>query len=60
MVRSSLLLASALAFSAPALAQTQPAPPPSTDAQNDNTSQPGQDSQPMNDVLRQLFNRSQN
>ena len=30
------------------------APPP---AQNDPTTQPPQDSQPMNDVLRQLFNR---
>jgi AsmA protein len=41
--------------------QPQPAAPPSTEAQSDNTSQPpGQDSQPMNDVLRQLFNRSQN
>jgi AsmA protein len=39
--------------------QPQPAAPP--DAQGDNTSQPpNQDSQPMNDVLRQLFNRSQN
>jgi AsmA protein len=36
-----------------------PAPPPA-EAQSDNPSQPGQDSQPMNDVLRQLFNRSQN
>ena len=42
-------------------AQPQPAAPPPTEAQGDNRSQPpSQDSQPMNDVLRQLFNRSQN
>ena len=41
--------------------QPQPAAPPSAEAQGDNRSQPAsQDSQPMNDVLRQLFNRSQN
>jgi AsmA protein len=38
-------------------AQPQPAVPPPTEPQSDNTPQ---DSQPMNDVLRQLFNRSQN
>ena len=37
--------------------QPQPAVPPPTEPQSDNTPQ---DSQPMNDVLRQLFNRSQN
>jgi AsmA protein len=50
-------------------APPQPAPSPSSEAKgdnkgdnkgDDNSSQPGQDSQPMNDVLRQLFNRSQN
>jgi AsmA protein len=42
-------------------AQPQPAAPPPTEAQGDNRPQPpSQDSQPMNDVLRQLFNRSQN
>jgi AsmA protein len=44
--------------------ETQAAPPPlppgQTEVQGDNSSQPNQDSQPMNDVLRQLFNRSQN
>jgi AsmA protein len=45
-------------------AETQAAPPPlppaQAEAQSDSSSQPAQDSQPMNDVLRQLFNRSQN
>jgi AsmA protein len=35
----------------------QPSPAPSTPAPNDPTPPPPQDSQPMNDVLRQLFNR---
>jgi AsmA protein len=38
----------------------QPAPSPPNEARGDNPSPPGEDSQPMNDVLRQLFNRSQN
>jgi AsmA protein len=41
-------------------AQAAPSPPPQAEAQSDSASQPPQDSQPMNDVLRQLFNRSQN
>jgi hypothetical protein len=44
--------------SPPAQAQTPgqaPSSAPSEQAQTDNT--PPQDSQPMNDVLRQLFNR---
>jgi AsmA protein len=44
-------------------AQTPPLPAPApaqAEAQGDNASQPTADSQPMNDVLRQLFNRSQN
>jgi AsmA protein len=36
------------------------APPAQTEAQGDGASPPAQDSQPMNDVLRNLFNRSQN
>jgi AsmA protein len=44
---------------------TPPLPPPlpapaQTEAQGDGASPPVQDSQPMNDVLRNLFNRSQN
>jgi AsmA protein len=39
--------------SSPSPAPAAPAPP----AQNDPAPQPQQDSQPMNDVLRQLFNR---
>jgi AsmA protein len=42
---------------------TPPLPPPTpsqTESQGDNASPPVQDSQPMNDVLRNLFNRSQN
>jgi AsmA protein len=35
----------------------QPSPAPSAPAQGDPTPPPSQDSQPMNDVLRQLFNR---
>jgi len=40
----------------PAPASPTPAAPPAP-AQNDPPPQPSQDSQPMNDVLRQLFNR---
>ncbi len=44
--------------SSPAQAQTPPETPPSTPAQQAQTDNPApQDSQPMNDVLRQLFNR---
>jgi AsmA protein len=32
-------------------------PAPAAPAQSDQTPQPSQDSQPMNDILRQLFNR---
>jgi AsmA protein len=42
---------------------TPPLPPPTpsqTESQGDSASPPVQDSQPMNDVLRNLFNRSQN
>jgi AsmA protein len=48
------------AQNAPPQAAPAPPPPPQAEAQGDSTSQPPQDSQPMNDVLRQLFNRSQN
>jgi len=37
-----------------------PPAPPQTESQGDGASPPVQDSQPMNDVLRNLFNRSQN
>ncbi len=43
----------------PPLPAPVPAPAP-TEAQGDSASTAPQDSQPMNDVLRQLFNRSQN
>jgi AsmA protein len=50
------------ALSAPDTTATDPAPPPAATAQtppaqSDSTPQSAQESQPMNDVLRQLFNR---
>jgi AsmA protein len=45
------------ALSAPATPEAAAPPAPATPAQSDPAAQPAQESQPMNDVLRQLFNR---
>jgi len=47
----------ALSVPATPAAAAPSSPPPPTQAQGDQPPQPAQESQPMNDVLRQLFNR---